>query len=79
MRASRQHKHIDNAIAAVVQARFGTLPEVVPGFSPEVRDCADYTDTTGHLTSAGAVGAAQAIGAYYAVIDGDCCPGAPKP
>ncbi|MCI0541058.1 MAG: hypothetical protein L0Z50_38135 [Verrucomicrobiales bacterium] len=74
VRASWQHKHIDNAIAAVVDARFSTTPEVVPGFSPEVRACADYADTLGHLTSSGAVAAAQAIGDYYAAIDTNCCP-----
>lgn len=79
VRASWQHKHIDNAIAAVVQARFGTLPEVVPGFSPEVQSCADYADTLGHFTPAGAVAAAQAIGQYYAGVDNDCCPAAPLP
>lgn len=51
-----------------------TTPEVVPGFSPEVRACADYADTLGHLTSSGAVAAAQTIGDYYAAIDTNCCP-----
>jgi hypothetical protein len=74
VRASWQHKHIDNAIAVVVAARFGTLPEVVAGFSPEVRTCADYADTLGHLTTAGAIAAAQAIGQYYAGGDTNCCP-----
>jgi hypothetical protein len=72
VRASWQHAHIDNAIAAVVAARFGTEPEVVPGFSPRVRDCDDYSDALGHLTGAGAVAAGRTIGEYYKRIDLPC-------
>jgi hypothetical protein len=59
IRASWQHAHIDNAIARVVAG------DVVAGFSPEVRACADYSDETGHLTREGARAAAASIGAYY--------------
>lgn len=72
IRASWQHAHIDNAIATVVAARFGTEPEVVPGFSPMVRTCDDYSDGLGHLTAAGAVAAGQTIAEYYYAIDGQC-------
>ncbi|MEM7143605.1 MAG: hypothetical protein AAF591_00630 [Verrucomicrobiota bacterium] len=73
IRASWQHAHIDNAIDDVIAQRFGTTPEVVPGFSPEVRTCADYTDATGHLTLEAAAAIGATIGEYYAAIDSGCC------
>jgi len=62
VRASWQHKYIDNAIATVVTAETG----VIGGFSPEVTTCADYVDSLGHLTLEGASAVAQSIGNYYA-------------
>ncbi|MEM9190384.1 MAG: hypothetical protein AAGF12_14460 [Myxococcota bacterium] len=59
VRASWQHAHIDAAIARVVGG------DVVAGFSPEVRTCADYRDGLGHLTSAGAEAAGRTIGMNY--------------
>ncbi|MBI2929470.1 MAG: hypothetical protein HYY24_27720 [Verrucomicrobia bacterium] len=72
VRASESHPYMDNAIATVVAARTGTQPEVHAGFSPEVRTCADYVDSTGHFTAEGAAAAAQAIGDYYATLDAGC-------
>jgi hypothetical protein len=59
IRASWQHKHIDNAIATLVGG------DVLQGFSPEVNDCSDYVDQTGHLTTIGYENAATNIGSYY--------------
>jgi predicted esterase len=72
VQASASHPYIDEAIAIVVAARAGTLPEVIAGISPEVRDCSDYDDGLGHLTRSGAVAAAQSIGNYYAALDAGC-------
>ena len=55
------HGHADNAIETVA-ARDAN---VVAGISPEVRTCNDYRDIRGHLTEAGYVAAAQAIGNFY--------------
>ena len=60
VRASWQHAHIDEAIAQV------TGGDVVEGFSPEVRDCDDYRDSTGHLTREAAEAIGTTIGAFYA-------------
>ena len=43
--ASQEHPTIDQAIAIVAQ----DAPDLAVGFSPEVRTCADYADTAGHL------------------------------
>jgi hypothetical protein len=43
--ASQEHPTIDQAIAIVAQ----DAPDLAVGFSPTVRTCADYADTTGHL------------------------------
>jgi len=59
IRASWQHKHIDNAIATLVGG------DVLQGFSPEVNDCSDYVDQAGHLTTIGYENAATNIGSYY--------------
>jgi hypothetical protein len=72
VRASWQHKHIDNAIAAVVTRRAGEEIEVHPGYSPEVRDCFDYVDALGHLTRAGAAAAGRAVAEYFLQLDAAC-------
>ena len=79
VRASSSHPIMDEAISAVVAARTGTLPEVVAGISPEVRDCTDYNDTLGHLTREGAVASAQLIGESYAALDAGCASDSPCP
>lgn len=65
VRASENHPTIDLAIADAIAAD-NTLSS---GLSPEVGDCAHYDDTTGHLTSAGAVHVGDAMGAHYAGLD----------
>jgi hypothetical protein len=59
VRAAWQHLHIDNAIAMVAGG------DVIAGISPEVRDCSDFANETGHLTPDGAAAAGRAIAAYY--------------
>jgi hypothetical protein len=59
VRAAWQHLHIDNAIAMVASG------DVVAGLSPEVRDCADFANETGHLTAEGAAEVGRAIAMYY--------------
>lgn len=59
-RASTNHPVIDEGIASVV------VGDILAGFSPEVRTCADYSDFIGHLTSEGYAAAAAAIGQAYA-------------
>ena len=59
VRAAWLHPHIDNAIKSVVSG------DVVAGFSPTVRRCADFANDTGHLTPDAAVAAGTAIAAYY--------------
>ncbi len=41
-------------------------PDLVAGFSPEVRSCADYSDDIGHLVPAARGPIGLAIGQYYA-------------
>ena len=50
---------IDAAIASLVGG------DVEGGPSPEVSDCSHYSDSMGHLTSAGSQEAAQQIGTFY--------------
>jgi hypothetical protein len=59
VRASWQHAHIDNAIAAVVGA------DVIAGFSPEVWTCDDYADGLGHLKPEAASAVARKIAEHY--------------
>lgn len=63
VRASRNHPIIAEAIDMVI-SQLGQ-PDVVRGFSPEVRICSDYSDTLGHLkrTARGPIG--ESIGWYY--------------
>jgi hypothetical protein len=61
VRASFNHPYIDRAIAAVV----GDSPDLVAGFSPEVRSCADYSDGVGHLVPAARGPIGLTIGEYY--------------
>ena len=63
VRASWQHRHIDNAIATLVGG------SAAAGASPEVQSCDEYEDQPGHLTHAGAVAAGAELGAYYAALD----------
>jgi hypothetical protein len=75
VRASWQHRHIENAIKEVVarHARSGdTEVALVAGFSPTVRTCDDYSDALGHLTPEGAQAAGRATGEYYARLDAEC-------
>ncbi len=58
-RASTNHPVIDEGIARAVGGN------VVAGFSPEVRACADYSDFIGHLTAEGYAAAAATIGQAY--------------
>jgi hypothetical protein len=68
IRASWQHRHIDNAIATFVGG------SVALGASPEVQSCNEYEDQPGHLTHDGAVAAGAALGAYYAALDASAIP-----
>ncbi|MBA4149048.1 MAG: hypothetical protein H0X66_13100 [Verrucomicrobia bacterium] len=72
VRASWQHKHIDNAIADVVTRRAGGDIEVHPGFSPEVRTCSDYADSLGHLTRSAGAAAGRAVAEYFLQLDYPC-------
>ena len=63
VRASWQHRHIDNAIATLVGG------SVAAGASSEVQSCDEYEDQPGHLTHAGAVAAGAALADYYAALD----------
>jgi hypothetical protein len=63
VRASFNNPYIDQAIAQVVN----DSPDLVAGFSPEVRSCSDYADDLGHLTPAGRGPVGLAIGQYYAL------------
>jgi hypothetical protein len=62
VRASYNHPYIDQAIAVVVN----DSPDLVAGFSPEVRTCADYSDDVGHLVPAARGPIGLTIGQYYA-------------
>lgn len=70
VRASVQHPHIVSAIRAVVKKHAGGRVEIVAGFEPQVRACADYADALGHLTPGGAAAVARAIGEHYERMDG---------
>ncbi len=59
-RASTNHPVIDAAIALEAGG------DVTPGFSPEVRTCADYSDFVGHLFTQASEAVAVTIGQYYA-------------
>ena len=61
VRASYNHPYIDAAIAEVV----GDSPDLVVGFSPEVRSCTDYSDDVGHLVSAARGPIGDTIGTDY--------------
>ncbi len=63
VRASWQHKHIDNAIQMVVQSDAGG--SVHAGPSPHVRDCSDYRDARGHLTDDAAERIGEEIAQYF--------------
>jgi hypothetical protein len=69
VRASWQHSHIASAIGKVVKEQKGSNVEVVAGYAPQVRSCADYTDGLGHLTPEAAEAAGRAIGEYYSKRD----------
>ncbi len=58
-RASTNHPVIDQGIELVVGG------DILRGFSPEVRTCADYGDFIGHLTADGYAAAAEAIAQAY--------------
>ena len=78
VRASFNHPTIDEAIAIVAaNPSIGNIVNVEVGFSPEVRNCDDYRDTTGHLTSAGNVAAGRAMGEFYS--GGSTTPPDPNP
>jgi hypothetical protein len=62
VRASWQHKYIDQAIELVVAGR----TDVSAGYSPEVGSCDDYRDALGHLNADAATAIGQEIGQYYA-------------
>jgi hypothetical protein len=73
--ASEINPTIDQAIAVVVN----DAPDIVAGFSPEVRTCADFADTPGHLCwpafdNCGSLNArtpiGQTIGTFYASFGG---------
>jgi hypothetical protein len=64
IRDSWSHKHVDAAIAAVAGG------DVVVGASPHVDTCADYRDTSAHLTPDGAARLGARLGAFYAAFDG---------
>jgi hypothetical protein len=57
--ASQSHVLVPSAIEKVTGAG------VVGGFTPEVRSCADYADSTGHLTREGAAAAGTLIASYF--------------
>jgi hypothetical protein len=65
VRASWQHNHIARAIEQVVGQHKDSEVQVVAGFAPQVRSCADYTDALGHLTPEAAQAAGRALGEYY--------------
>lgn len=64
-RASYNHPYVDEGIALAVAAD----PSLVVGFSPEVGQCSHYTDTKGHLSSAGGSYVAQRVAAFYATTE----------
>jgi acetyl esterase/lipase len=70
VRASWQHNHIASAIGQVVKQHKEANVEVIAGFAPQVRSCADYTDGLGHLTPEAAQAIGRTIGEYYARLDG---------
>ena len=69
VRASWQHRHIENAIGQVVNKYEGEAIRVVAGYSPRVRTCADYSDGLGHLKPEAAEAIGRMIGEYYAFRD----------
>jgi hypothetical protein len=79
VRASWQHKYIDQAIALVVADKM----DVIAGYSPEVDNCNDYADALGHLDPTAATAIGREIGQYYAAstaatpnktVDKEACP-----
>lgn len=60
IRATINHPAIDAAIAGLVGG------DIAAGASPEVAQCAHYSDRTGHLTSEGASYVSGVLGTYYA-------------
>ena len=62
IRASYQHPFIDEAIAQVAAAEAG----VDIGFSPEVPDCAGFSDSIGHLSDGYGSIVGTTVGEYYA-------------
>ncbi len=63
VRASFNHPVIDQAIAMVASG------DLAAGASPEVRSCADYRDSLGHLAREAQPPIGQSIGRFYAVLD----------
>jgi hypothetical protein len=64
VRASANHPIIDAAIAQWI-ANHPEQPDVVQGPSPEVDDCRQFADATGHLTTAAACPLAGKIAALF--------------
>lgn len=63
VRASYQHRYIQQAIAQVIAA--DTMGDLVQGAQPRVQACNRYVDQTGHLTSLGAAEEGTAIATFY--------------
>jgi hypothetical protein len=62
VQASFNHPYIDQAIANLVGG------DVAAGMSPEVRTCADYRDSRGHIDDRALPAISLAVGQYYAAI-----------
>lgn len=70
VRASVNHPVIDAAIAIWLAAH-PNQPDVVRGMSPEVDDCNQYADPTGHLGSSARCALADKIAAFYNPVGND--------
>jgi hypothetical protein len=78
VQSSLIHPNVDAAIAQVVAA--DPTGQVVAGFSPEVRTCADFADSAGHLcfpglNACGTVDARGPIGTAIGEFYAGFCPG----
>ena len=67
VRASRQYPFILQAINIV--AGESSIDDVIVGAVTEVRDCADYADSTGHLATQARPYFGQWFGNYYTALD----------
>jgi len=63
VRASSNHPVIDRAIAMVAAG------DAAAGASPEVRTCADYRDSLGHLAGNAQQPIGESIGRFYSLRD----------